>query len=491
MRHRANAITPVLVALVLLVITLAWNPGPGTVSATTTAYTMGQKANSCPLPLGDQVKAISVFAKMIPVFRHPRCSNCHGGVDPFVDPRTGKHGGGQRDPDDFADGTCADCHDQMLKSKTAGWNMAPPPMFWVKKNDVELCMQVREMNPDAASYVGHIRDDNGGVPFTEVAFEGMRALSVGTKSEITGSVIVAEKPPGTLLGMTKQAQDYVDAMGGSLVGSSDCGCKLQPVEVHFRSTMTIVTPRITSTITGEGRVVLELRPDPAMPEWDVASDFRGGSADITWSAVTISQPAGCDGQVIVQSSPATKFKFSLGVSASPNVKLSLEVLPGADLHKVLNRCRLPNGTWMDSPFNDPISLFGGTWNALHGKSAEAVMLKATAAMDINKLMAMDPKKLQAMADAMKNNPDPAAAAAQMTAMINQMMPGASQLAAEARNNYKLAIPDNKWCTVGTGAAYFARCDINQTVTVPAGAGPPQTITEKTTIVIGRASPTKP
>jgi hypothetical protein len=66
-----------------------------------------------------------------------------------------------------------------------------------------------------------------------------------------------------------------------------------------------------------------------------------------------------------------------------------------------------------------------------------------------------------------------------------MMPGASQLAAEARNNYKLAIPDQKWCTLGTGAAYFARCQINQTVTVPS-MGSSQTITEKTTITIRRA-----
>jgi hypothetical protein len=96
-----------------------------------------------------------------------------------------------------------------------------------------------------------------------------------------------------------------------------------------------------------------------------------------------------------------------------------------------------------------------------------------------------------MTDAMKNNPDPAAAAAQMKALLNQILPGASQLAAEASNNYKLAIPDNKWCTVGTGAAFLARCDINQTITAAPGMGSVQTITEKTTITIGRPAPAKP
>ena len=483
-----RAITPFLVALILLVIALAWDSGTATVSATTTASSPGQAANSCPLPLGNQVKAVAAFAKMIPVFRHPRCSNCHGGVDPFVDPKIGKHGGGEQDAEAFEDGVCEDCHDQMSGGmQNSKWKMAPPPMFWVTKTDQELCMQVREMEPDAAKYVGHIRDDNGKEPFTLVAFKGMRALSEGTKS-VSGHEIIKESPPGTLEKMTQQAQDYVDAMGGSLVGSSDCGCKLKPVEVHFRSTLTIADARITSTITGEGRAVLEIKPDPSAPEWDVASDFRVGTADITWSAVTISAPAGCDGQVIVQSSPPTKFKFWLGISASPEIKLSLQILPGIDLHKVLNRCRIPNGALMDSPMNDPISLFSGTWEALHGQSAKAVVMKATAAMDFTK---MDPKALQAMADSMKNNPDPAAAAAQMTAMINKMLPGASQLAAEAKNNYKLAIPDNKWCTVGTGAAFLARCEINQTITAAPTMGAVQTITEKTIITIGRQSPRNP
>jgi hypothetical protein len=474
----ARGLTPFLAALILLIVALAWDSGTGTVSATTTASSVEQAANSCPLAVGDQVKAIAAFAKMIPVFRHPRCSNCHGGVDPFVDPKVGKHGGEQMDEGDFEKGSCQDCHDQMIHGKI-GWNVAPPPMSWVNKSDEELCMQVRVMNPEADKYVGHIRDDNGGVPFTEVAFAGMRALNKGTDNA-AGITVIAEPPPGTLALMTQQAQDYVDAMGGSLVGTSECGCKLQPVEVHFESTMTIVTPRVTSTITGEGRVVLRLKPDPSSPGWDVASDFRGGTASITWSAVSISQPSGCDGQVIVQSSPPTEFRFWLGLSGSPDVKLSLQILPGADLHKVLNRCRIPNGTLMDSPLNDPISLFGGTWNALHGQSATAVAMKATAAMDINKMAALDPKKLQAMTDAMKNNADPAAAAAQMKALLNQIVPGASQLAAEAQNNYKLAIPDHKWCKLATGPAFLARCDISQTIQT---AG--QTITEKTTITIGK------
>jgi hypothetical protein len=487
--YHVRAVMPLLVALILLVVVFGGNSGTETASASTTASPVGQSANSCPLALGDQVKAIKAFAKMIPVFRHPRCSNCHGGVDPFADPRVGKHGGGQMDADAFEDGVCEDCHDQMSGGMpNSKWKLSPPPMHWVKKSDEELCMQVREMEPDAAKYVGHIRDDNGKEPFTLVAFKGMRALSAGTRSEVSGNEITKESPPGSLELMTQQAQEYIDAMGGSLVGSSECGCVLDKLEVRIHSTMTVVTPRVTSTITGDGSIGLKLRPDASPPTWDVASALRGDSAKITWSAVSISQPAGCDGHVVIKSSPATQFKFWLGMSATPDLKLSLQIIPGADLHQVLYRCLAPNGTWIELPKNDPVSLFSGAWNALHGKSAEAVALKATAAMDFNKLKAMDPKKLQAMTDAMKNNPDPAASAAQLKVFLNQMLPGASQLAAEAKNNFSFAIPDNSGCSLGTGTAFLARCDFDRTLTVPAGAGPSQTITEKTTITIGRAKP---
>src|SRR5687767_1126678 len=120
---------------------------------------------------------------------------------------------------------------------------------------------------------------------------------------------------------------------------------------------------------------------------------------------------------------------------------------------------------MNSPLNDPIPLFGGAWMALHGQSAEAVALKTTAAMDVNKMLAMDPKALQAMTDAMKNSSSPA-----------------------ARDNYKLAIPGTAGCTTGTGAAFLARCDISQKITVR-GSG--QTITEQTTITMRNGRPGSP
>ena len=111
---------------------------------------------------------------------------------------------------------------------------------------------------------------------------------------------------------------------------------------------------------------------------------------------------------------------------------------------------------------------------------------------------MDPAKLKAMAEAMKRLP-PAEAAKQMKQLMNQMVPGASQMVAAAKNNFKFAIPDGKGCTVGTGRPFLAQCDISRTVTVAAprtmavagGQAAAQTITEKTTITIGKPSAAKP
>lgn len=59
-----------------------------------------------------------------------------------------------------------------------------------------------------------------------------------------------------------------------------------------------------------------------------------------------------------------------------------------------------------------------------------------------------------------------------------MVPNASQAAAAMKNNYRFALPDDKWCKLGTGSAFLAQCDISQTVT------------ETTTITIGRPPPAK-
>lgn len=111
---------------------------------------------------------------------------------------------------------------------------------------------------------------------------------------------------------------------------------------------------------------------------------------------------------------------------------------------------------------DPIPhMFMAAWTALHAQGAAAMP-----ALDLTKLQA-DPKALAAMAEAMKSSRAP------------------------PPRHFRFALPDNKWCKLGTGTAYLAQCDISRTVDASDNKGSAQTITETTTITTGRPSPTKP
>ena len=60
---------------------------------------------ACPLTLAEEHKASLAFEEMMPVLMHPRCFNCHGGVNERVSADEGGHLGGRADPAD-----CKDCH---------------------------------------------------------------------------------------------------------------------------------------------------------------------------------------------------------------------------------------------------------------------------------------------------------------------------------------------------------------------------------------------
>ena len=51
---------------------------------------------NCPLSGAQKKKAVKAFEAMMPVFRHPQCSNCHGGIDPSK--AEGGHLGGKIEP---------------------------------------------------------------------------------------------------------------------------------------------------------------------------------------------------------------------------------------------------------------------------------------------------------------------------------------------------------------------------------------------------------
>jgi hypothetical protein len=216
---------------------------------------------SCPLPVAQQVKAVKAFREMMPVFLHPRCANCHGGVNPFIqgtgsDPAdaaapasTVAHGGGtiRRQNDKAPDGTvlieseCQDCHNNMAARRDGSksvWMTAPNFLSFVAKDATTLCKQIKRTSHDAKDLIGHMTDDNGGNNFTATAYNGDRGLDPDQYGDIP-----RVSPSISHEGFIRLGQKWVAAMGGELKGDESCGCVMPRIKLEVRHTQVMEVPQ--------------------------------------------------------------------------------------------------------------------------------------------------------------------------------------------------------------------------------------------------------
>ena len=142
---------------------------------------------------------IDLFAKLMPVFSHDRCVNCHGGVDPFVE-ENNDHSGGI-----LPQG--ATCHNSGCHSATDGvnivWTTAPPRMSFVGKDTKQMCElqspEARRRRPPQ-DYLHHLTTD----ALIDLAFEGRSA----------GASDTAEPPPMKKIDFLTAARAWLDAGAG-------------------------------------------------------------------------------------------------------------------------------------------------------------------------------------------------------------------------------------------------------------------------------------
>jgi hypothetical protein len=135
------------------------------------AATRGAAATA-PAAAGTEETPLQLFAKLMPVFTHSRCENCHGALNPFTG---ATHPGGViRANFDYTtedmgmrNASClaAGCH-----TTSPDWRLAPRHLAFVNKDTKQLCKQqaeqVRARTP--AGYLGHL---NGDI-LVDLAFEG-------------------------------------------------------------------------------------------------------------------------------------------------------------------------------------------------------------------------------------------------------------------------------------------------------------------------------
>ena len=263
----------------------------------------------CPLSDEQAMNSIKAFTKFVPTLQgEPRCTNCHGGLDPFAANTT--HGGGTVDPGvpevEAENGSvaapaqpgtdCSVCHSD-LAPRTNGqesiWQLAPAFMSFVGKDAPTLCEQIKDNTrscaldkkygkvlcgpwPNAEKFVGHVTDDEGKDNFTATAFRGMRGLPTDFDPDI-----VPEPPRGiTHAGLIGLAHEWINTTGGKWQGHKDCGCR--PSEYALR--ITAVTEIADEGIAFKSEMTpLEIPltfADDGTFTGEAAAEFRGaGVAD--------------------------------------------------------------------------------------------------------------------------------------------------------------------------------------------------------------------
>ncbi len=229
-----GAITPFLGALVLVSLAFGWNRETAAASATgTLALPQGE---ACPLTIVQQKNSVAAWKKMMPVFRHPRCTNCHGGIP---DPLPGKGGATRKhvgvvDMDSTdTEKVCSECH-------VEGWRLSE--LKWVERTDTEICSFQKSLFT-SAEFIDHIVRDLGGTPFIEFAFEGLRGLNDGAgKSAMEEDLkrpYTPAPPPGTHAQLIQLAKAWVAAQGGRFVGDNQCGCVIPETGEIYQLVITL------------------------------------------------------------------------------------------------------------------------------------------------------------------------------------------------------------------------------------------------------------
>lgn len=283
-------------------------------------------ALACSLTPAQERNALDAFDKMLPVIFHPRCLNCHGGLNPYVDPQVGRHVGGRMT--DSATGeplradACQECHGEL-----PGWDTPGGAMFFTGKSPRDLCIQFKEFAPSGGTeFVNHITHEPTGPQFIATAFLGTRALNTlgeVTYEEAMGHPPTAEKPPGTHEQLIADATSWANAIGTGWNETRECGCETRGAW-HGTVTAHAVFDKAgmpgTMTITSSATVMLEPAPTPSYASGRRVRIYKATGGTVRWDALATGACRGNNG--------GTMALDTTDVDGQPMLELRLE--EGAD-----------------------------------------------------------------------------------------------------------------------------------------------------------------
>jgi len=132
---------------------------------------------------GSAKDPLRLFAPMMPVFSHPRCSNCHGAVDVLAGvnhDQLEKSDVPLNDDGDMLSGQdgnakCRECHDEDEQNSV--WRLAPRSKTFAGKDVKSLCTELVDVNgltdpARRADFLQHLTSDQ----LIGFAFEGRRGM---------------------------------------------------------------------------------------------------------------------------------------------------------------------------------------------------------------------------------------------------------------------------------------------------------------------------
>lgn len=359
-RHRL-VVGGAIVLLFGLIVTADANPSRSFEPLTNASGLTGTAASACSLNPAQTRAALDAFDAMLPIVQHSRCANCHGGMNPFVDPSLGRHLGGAMI--DSATGqpkppsTCQDCHGEL-----PGWDVPGGAMFFVGKSPKDLCVQFKQFAPTGADFVAHIEHEPGLPHFIKQSFAGDRALN--TLGEVTyesqvGQPPTPDPPPGTHAQFVALAKNWVNAIGRGWSESPDCGCALTgswsgTVKAHSVISGSTGVVNATSNAT----VVLEPFSLPVSSGRRV-QNYRATGGVVRWDVLVTGR---CRGQ-----SGGTMPLDTVDINGDPMAELRLEDVGGGSLSyqpttgswpdrwgPLFNVSCNSSGTWVTMPITNPL-----------------------------------------------------------------------------------------------------------------------------------------
>src|SRR4029079_19761316 len=143
---------------------------------------------------------LQLFQRMLPVIRHARCSNCHGGMDPRSPAHRGRN-------EVLTGSSCETCHNDAH-----AWTIPQPDHFFVRKTDKQVCALFSQFaaNMGYPQFItNHLEDDE----LIALAFQGLIrvARDPGTVDPTTGQPDPPADPPPVLhAAFVTLAKDWIN-----------------------------------------------------------------------------------------------------------------------------------------------------------------------------------------------------------------------------------------------------------------------------------------